>query len=261
MSVYFTKWLSLLLYPLTWVLLLLIMSMVFLFLRRHFAAGQSLALGFLILWIASMPITGQWLTQQLETQYPAKLAHEYGSVDAIVVLGGGVKGAAEPHRPMPDLLDAADRVWFAAQLYHNQKAPMIIASGGALGWTGAVQTEASAMRSVLHHFGVPPARVMEEDKSLTTQENAYYTEALLQDMKAQRILLVTSATHMPRAYRTFRRQMPSMIIIAAPTDHRVSTLNTTSFFNWLPQVSGLEMTNAAWHEWVGKLVYEARDLF
>jgi uncharacterized SAM-binding protein YcdF (DUF218 family) len=259
MSVYLLKQFSLLLYPLTWVLFLLIMAMVFLFFRRMFLAGQSLALGFIILWIAAMPVTGQWLMLKLESQYPAKLAMGYGSADAIVLLGGGVKGANEPLRPLPDVNDAGDRIWFAAQLYRYQKAPIIIASGGALGWTGAQQTEANAMRMILQDFGVPAERVIEENKSLNTQENARYTQEILAQTNAKRIFLVTSAAHMPRAYRVFRAELPDMIIIPTATDHRVSGIGN-GLIDWIPQASGLEMTNQAWHEWVGSFVYELKAM-
>src|SRR5262245_24249772 len=39
--------------------------------------------------------------------------------DAIVVLGGGVTPAAPPFVMDPDLADGADRVWYAARLYHR----------------------------------------------------------------------------------------------------------------------------------------------
>ena len=259
MSVYLLKQFSLLLYPLTWVILLLILTMIFLFFRRTFLAGQSLALGLIVLWVAAMPVTGQWLTLKLESPYPAKLATGYGEADVIVLLGGGVKGSDGELRPMPDINDAGDRIWFAAQLYRYQKAPIIIASGGTLSWSGTKQTEANAMRMILQDFGVPTERIIEEDKSLTTQENAQYTNVILSQTKAKRVFLVTSAAHMSRAYRAFRHQMPDMIIIPAPTDHRVSGIGH-SLLDWFPQASGLEMTNQAWHEWVGNIVYEAKEM-
>ena len=52
--------------------------------------------------------------------------------DAIVVLGGGMTPAAPPFLMEPDLADAADRVWYAAQLYHRGVARRIIVSGGSL---------------------------------------------------------------------------------------------------------------------------------
>jgi uncharacterized SAM-binding protein YcdF (DUF218 family) len=258
-SVYFIKQLSLLLYPLTWVILLLIITMLLLFFRRSFWAGQSLALAFVVLWISAMPVTGKWLTQHLETQYTVKMAADYGEADAIVLLGGGIKGADAPQRPMPDLNDAADRVWFASQLYLKQKAPIIIATGGTLSWTGTQQTEANAMKMILQDLGIPESRIIEEGQSLTTQENAQYTAQLLAQTKAQRIFLVTSAAHMPRAYRVFRHELPNMVIIPAPTDFRVSSIGH-NILDWIPQASGLEMMNQAWHEWVANIIYEIKEL-
>ena len=75
--------------------------------------------------------------------------------DAIVVLGGGVTPAAPPFLMEPDLADAADRVWYAAQLYHRGVARRIIVSGGSLLPLGGgpATTEAEAMRRFLVDLG------------------------------------------------------------------------------------------------------------
>lgn len=118
--------------------------------------------------------------------------------DAIVVLGGAMAPAAPPEVMDPDLNEAADRVWQAARLYHAGIAPTIIASGGSDNNLdgGPSTSEAEAMRRFLVDLGVPDKAIVLEDRSLNTIENMQNVRALV---KGGRILVVTSAYHVPRA--------------------------------------------------------------
>jgi uncharacterized SAM-binding protein YcdF (DUF218 family) len=256
-NIYLSKLLSLAIYPITWVFLLLIISLLLLALKRIRTASITIGFSLISFWIIAMPVTGQWVMHALESQYEAKQAKDTATADIIVLLGGGMAGATPPIRPMPELLDSADRVWFAAQLYNEQKAPTIIASGGILTWRGVSQSEASAMRLLLEQLNVPSNAIIDEDQSLTTYENALHSRPLLQSLAAKRILLVTSAAHMPRAMAVFSKQFPEDIIIPAITDIRVIAVGE-DLLDWLPQASGIAQLNEAWHEWIGLFVYRLK---
>lgn len=258
MSIYLTKLLSLLIYPLSWVILLLLAGLVLLWRNHQRSARRLLLSGLLGLWIMATPLTGQWLMQQLEQTFAAHPAQEMTQADAIVLLGGGIRGSAPPRRPHPDLLEQADRVIYAAQLWQAGKAPKIIASGGTLSWQGHQQSEAQAMQALLEQLQVPASVVIEEADSQTTRQNAQNTLPLLRQLGAQRVLLVTSAAHMPRALDTFTRMMPDIIFIPAPTDVRILAVGD-DLLDWLPQASGIGLFSEAWHEWVGRLVYRVRE--
>ncbi|RME59679.1 hypothetical protein D6779_03725 [Candidatus Parcubacteria bacterium] len=105
-----------------------------------------------ILWLSSMPVTATSLMTALESQFTPVPMGRIPKVDAIVVLGGGV-GAAVPPRLEPDLAGAADRVWYAARLYHAGKAPIILAVGGGIPWLGPKTPEADAMQYFLAAWG------------------------------------------------------------------------------------------------------------
>ncbi len=134
------------------------------------------------------------------------------------MLGGGIT-AGPPTGPYPDLGAAADRVWHAARLYHAGKAPRLILSGGRMAWQGERLSEADALRRFLTDLGVPAATLLSEDRSRSTRENARYSAELLQAHGFRRVLLVTSALHMPRALATFRAA--GVDAIPAPTDFEV----------------------------------------
>jgi uncharacterized SAM-binding protein YcdF (DUF218 family) len=253
-SVYLLKLASWVLYPLSWVLLLLILSLVLSLFHRRLFSRTIFVLALVLLWVAAMPVTGQYALQSLERQYPMQAMDAMTTADAIVLLGGGMGGDAPPERLHPDLGDAADRVWYAAQLYLASKAPVIIASGGVIGWKGEVQTEAAAMRQLLEALSVPSQAIVDEGLSLTTFENAINSGVILDQRSVQRVLLVTSASHMPRALRVFQQQLPDIVFMPATTDVRALPLEA-SLLNWLPSASGLARTTEAWHEWVGYAMY------
>ncbi|MEI7933348.1 MAG: YdcF family protein, partial [Alphaproteobacteria bacterium] len=119
---------------------------------------------------------------------------------AIVVLGAGVVTSAPPLRPDPELTDSSDRLWQAARLYHRGLAPRIIVSGGSYAARrgGPTQTEAEAMREVLLALGVPADRIILEARSLNTIDNIREIRGLV---GTERIALVTSGHHMPRALK------------------------------------------------------------
>jgi uncharacterized SAM-binding protein YcdF (DUF218 family) len=58
---------------------------------------------------------------------------------------------------------------------------------------------------LLESFGIPRERIIAEDRSRNTEENAAFTKALVNPKPGQRWLLVTSAQHMPRAVGVFRK--------------------------------------------------------
>lgn len=258
MSVYIAKLFSYFLYPLTWVVLLLLVSVIALWWQRQRLAKLSATGSLVLLSVISMPVTSQWLMHQLESRYPVQAINDIQPADVIVVLGGGIHGSAPPWRLAPDLNDAADRVVYAAQLYHAEKAARILVSGGTLSWKGVQQSEASAMKALLVQLSVPESDIIEEDKSQSTYENMKNSQPILANLGMQKVLLVTSAAHMPRSMATALQNLPTNIsITAATTDIRVVSIGD-DLLDYLPQASGLAMFTEAWHEWVGWLVYRLK---
>jgi uncharacterized SAM-binding protein YcdF (DUF218 family) len=134
--------------------------------------------------------------------------------DAIVVLGGAVRGARPPALPDPDLSDAADRVWHSARLFKRNVAPRIILSGGTPEGDSAT-SEAAAMRLFLLDLGVPDDRIVLEGRSINTIGNIRGVRAIVGD---GRVALITSSYHMPRAMRLAK--LGGLNAAAFPTDWR-----------------------------------------
>jgi uncharacterized SAM-binding protein YcdF (DUF218 family) len=105
---------------------------------------------------------------------------------------------------------------------------------------------------------------LQDPTSLNTYENAVNVRQILADRNIRRVLLVTSAMHMPRSMGIFKKQR--IEAIAAPTDFTVTEQelreyqNTVQGFllNLLPDVEKLQQTSRALKEYVGILVYRLK---
>ncbi|HEY0180357.1 MAG TPA: YdcF family protein [Dokdonella sp.] len=250
-----TKALTELTYPLTLAFVLVPAGL--LLRRRCPRFGRALAglgFGWVLLW--SLPLPSFWLRSALERRYPERAADAYAVADAIVVLGGGVEGPREGWREGPHLGGAADRVWFAARLFAAGRAPRLILTGGAGLPAYADGPEAEAMAQFARDLGVPDDALLLERESRTTAENAAYVRRLMDQHGIARVLLVTSALHMPRALATFRKA--GIDAVPAPTDFEALPPRGPWLLCWLPDAGTLDASTRALKEWLGLFVYRLR---
>ena len=251
MDLYLSKLIPLFIYPLGFALVLSILAMGIL----GIAAGLArlfLFVAIIVLWGASTPIFSDYLGLTLESRYPPVAVEETPTADAIVVLGGAV-GGPEPPRIALDLSDAADRVLHAARLYRARKAPVILLSGGAIPWLGSEIPEANSMQTLLEEWGVPRTSIISEAASRNTYENAVLTRQVLAERGLQRVLLVTSALHMPRALATFTSA--GIDAVPAATDFTVTYKDQRTVVDFLPDAGALSRTTNAIKEYVGYAYY------
>jgi uncharacterized SAM-binding protein YcdF (DUF218 family) len=113
------------------------------------------------------------------------------------------------------------------------------------------------MAAIAEIMGVPAKAIIQESESLNTRENAVNTKLILDKREINKILLVTSALHMPRSLEIFRKV--GFECIAAPTDFL--TVNNENNRGWasvldlLPSADALKNTTNAIKEYVGSFVY------
>lgn len=259
MFLFLSKLLPLFVYPLGFSCVLLAAALVVRppRLRRALVAG---ALGVLLVF-SSQPVANR-LVRSLEWQYlpPAKLP----SADAIVLLGGGTRPALPP-RSFSEMNEGGDRMVQAARLYRAGKAPLVVVSGGYIEFLGSTVPEAEAMQDLLELLGVPETAILQEDRARNTYENALYVRALLDTAGANRILLVTSALHMPRSVAIFARQ--GFEVIPAPADFFVTRTPEGQaaevglggrLLPLLPSAEALDLSTRALKEYIGMVIYRLR---
>lgn len=128
--------------------------------------------------------------------------------DAIVVLGAQVKADGSLSLQLQWRLDAAFEAW--------QKENSLIVVCGAQG-ENEPMTEALAMRDYLAELGVPEDMIIMEDTSVNTRQNIRNAAELLKNRSAQKVLMVTSDYHLPRAMALAEDEGMMATGIGAPT--------------------------------------------
>ena len=241
-----------LLSPLTIVLALGALSLVFAARRQPHRALAFGTAAFVLLWIACLPVVADALIESIESEYPAQTAAQAPHADAILVLGGALGGAWPPRRPTFTFGPSAGRVWEAAALYRAGKAPWVVISGGNQPGSDGQQAEGDAIAEMLMVLGVPDKAIRRETTSRNTRENAANVRGVLRDIGARRILFVTSALHMPRAVRTFQKvwRAEPLEILPFSTDIQVAA-PTQSLKVWLPSLESLQGVTKALKEIAG----------
>ena len=166
------------------------------------------------------------MIRHLERRYVAP--EPIPQADCILVLGGGTRPRLPP-RPTVEVDEAGNRVLYGACLYRQHKAPFVICTaGGSDPWPVAED-----MAELLESLGVPKDAIIKETKAMNTHEHATRLFPLLKERGFKRILLVTSAMHMPRSMGVFRRDCPGLQFIPAPTDFRMVDVD----WRWDSQLS------------------------
>jgi uncharacterized SAM-binding protein YcdF (DUF218 family) len=261
MFVFLSKFLPLFVYPLGLVFFLLVLAL--LVRRRARLQTTLIVIALLILLVSSNRWVSYTLARSLEWRYLP--LDPVPTADAIVVLGGGTESAQHP-RPVVEVNSAGDRILYAAQLYKEGKAPAILLSGGNITWlSGRSMTPADEMAEILALTDIPKEDIWLQPKSQNTYEDAFYSCQMLKEQGIRRVLLVTSAMHMPRSVALFEHQ--GIEVIPAPVDYTVTesgwqnlvTLDLQATpVNLLPNASSLSLTTNVLKEYIGLLVYGLR---
>ncbi|RVA11583.1 YdcF family protein, partial [Mesorhizobium sp. M7A.F.Ca.CA.002.05.1.1] len=173
-------------------------------------------------------------------------------VDGIVVLGGGFEGAINLARGGYELNSSGDRMVETAVLARRFPTAKVVVSGG----TGALfldgEGDAATAPRLLTALGVAADRLILENKSRNTYENAVFTKELVTPKPGETWLLVTSAFHMPRAKALFDKA--GFATVPWPVDYRTSGKEGIGLFRDNPADS-LQATTMAIREWIGLFAY------
>ncbi|MCX7788532.1 MAG: YdcF family protein [Spirochaetes bacterium] len=175
-------------------------------------------------------------------------------VDAVVILGGGTV-TQSPEKGLDDLREEPlKRLQFGVRIYREVKKvqrlqPFLILTGGRVFDVGQ-EAEASLMVRYALEWGVDPGSILLDPDSRTTWQNA---QNVASQFHPRRILLVTSAYHMPRAVWCFSRQ--GVEVVPVPTDYKVNRGVAYDLESYLPTLNGFQHSRKALHEYLGAILY------
>ena len=199
--------------------------------------------------LAVVPV-GSWLYGFLEDRFPA-ISKPLARVDGVIVLGGVVDPVMTKARGQVSVGSGVERLLAMARLAKRYPKARIIFSGGSGSLTNQDMKEAHAIPPLLRQLGVDPARVIFEDQSRNTAENAEFSLRLAKPKPRETWLLVTSAFHMPRAVGTFRKA--GWTVVPYPVDYSTDGRKAAPLrFNF---ASGMGSLAVAIHEYLGLIFY------
>ena len=267
---FFTKLAGALLKPLSLIIAAILLGLVLAAFTRWRRSGfalitlATLALGLLSWW----PFANS-LMAPLESHYPPfamQLPAETGSqngggVSAVIVLGGG--GIDEPTIPITSQLSSTglQRLIEGIRLWREHPEALLVTSGALS--RGRSQAEIAA--DLAEELGVPRAKIrMLTEARNTSEEAAAYAQLMRSESVAEttsaaatatarspRPILVTSASHLPRAMAAF--QSAGIDPLPAPTAYRALPRHFDLPTDFAPSADDLRTTEAAWHEYLGRL--------
>jgi uncharacterized SAM-binding protein YcdF (DUF218 family) len=185
------------------------------------------------------------------------LERDVEPADAIVCLGGG----AEPSAVEPagfHLNAGGDRLMTALTLFGQGKAPVLVLSGGGYKQAGVMYSEADQVLKGLEKWGLNVADMMSLGVCENTRDEALKVAALMKERGWNRVILVTSSFHMPRASGTFVKA--GVPVSAEVRCNYLSSLNRVGDLRWfhLPHAEGFTIFRYWLHEVIGTWVYAWR---
>lgn len=217
-----------------------------------------IALPLALLWILSTPVIADTVLLSLERRYTLRPNAAYPEADSVFVLGGGMLGPRDRQSDQVEWGPAADRFERAFTLCTSGRARMLVLSAGEL---GGEFSEGARLREIAIQRGLPPASIILTGQAPNTAAEAAALSQIAACLKWKRVLVVTSAVHMPRAMRLFRHcpaeivPVPVNFLTPAPGQPQRSA----SVDPYLPHAEALFRSERALREYLGILFYSVVD--
>ncbi len=237
--------------PSNLVAILLVVGAVAMLLGYIRAARRLLIPAAIIYAVCGVLPLGLLLSRPLDDRFPIP---DLGNVKptGIIVLGGGVDEVLSAARGTAELSDSGTRMTGAVALALRFPEAKVVFTGGSASMRDSQTTESETARRLFLSLGLLESRLVFEDKSRNTAENAAYTKVLVDPKPGDTWILVTSAFHMPRSVGIFRKA--GFPVIPYPTDY-TSFGNARDFRPSIYAWKGMQESDRALREWVGLLAY------
>ncbi|CAM4045431.1 ElyC/SanA/YdcF family protein [Vreelandella rituensis] len=217
----------------------------------RYRLGDSLMItAMLLLLLAAWAPVADALLEPMESKYAALTVWpQERQIEAVVVLGGGW----QPERSWSitgRLSESSGiRLMEGLRLWHQRPdLPLLVSGGGP----GPEMTMAHGYAEAAEALGVPPERIVELASPNDTAAEAKAVQALLGG--GAQVLLVTSASHMPRAVRHF--EVAGLVPVAAPTHYLANRAEGFGLAYWVPSAPELRKTERALYEALGLLAIQ-----
>lgn len=244
-----SKLLAFLIAPITWVTALLLWA---LFTKDARKKCKLLIITFCVFYFFSNSFIIDEFMRPYETPavQESSLTVKY---DAAIVLGGMIE--YDPTFVRLQFNRAVDRLMQAVALYKDGKVKKIFISGGSGSILEKNVLEGAILKEYLLKIGIPDSAVVVEKYSKNTHENAVFSKPILDSLyKNGKYILITSAFHMPRAIRCFKKA--GISVTPYSVDRYSGPRKFVFDYMFFPATGALDEWNVLFHEWIGMGMYK-----
>jgi uncharacterized SAM-binding protein YcdF (DUF218 family) len=239
--------------PLNLIGILLLLTVLLLLFRWRRLALATASFGAIVFVFAAWTTLGAVLLLPLEERFqrPDPMP---GNVAGIILLGGGFEGRINMSRGGYETGVAGDRAVETAILARRYPDARVLISGGSGALILEGEGDADSAPRMLEALGVAPERMILENRSRNTHENAVFSRELADPQEGETWLLVTSAFHMPRSMGLYRKA--GFEVVPWPSDYRTAG-NERFGLMQASQQDSLRALSTALREWIGLVAYRA----
>jgi uncharacterized SAM-binding protein YcdF (DUF218 family) len=209
-----------------------------------------LLLSIVLIYGASIAPVANYLCYYLEKDYINNPTAGDKNIDAIVVLGSGTKDINALKNTFNTEIESL-RLLHAVVVYNKTGAKYFVCSGKGYGKV----SEAEAMGRLAGKLGVPKEKIRIEPNSKNTGENASEVNKIFVN-KNINVGLVTSAFHMKRSEREFKKYFNN--VVPLPAHYLYSSPTGNPVIRDIPQSGELYKTSLAFKEIVAQLWYRLK---
>jgi uncharacterized SAM-binding protein YcdF (DUF218 family) len=200
-------------------------------------------------YLISIPATGNFFASKLESQYLSYQKQKNQVADFVLVLGSS--HTSDSSQPISSLLSSSGlkRLVEGIRVYNLNPGSKLLLSGYRF---NDEISHAQALKKVSRHFGVPKNDMILEGNVKDTKEEAEHWSNLV---KGKNLVVVTSASHMPRSMYLFQEVKKvkglNIRLIPAPTDYISHNTSVLYWKDWFPAGRNISNVEKVWHEYLG----------
>ena len=226
-------------------MVLILLIVIGLYKKRNSLIYLAIAL----LYTLSTPIFSDAFFKLVEGEQHRKSIVSIEQADAIVVLSGMLSLHEIDGKEYVEWGDP-DRFFEGIALMKAGKAPNLIFTGAKMPWGRSSRTEGAVLTYYAIQYGIPSNQIFVSDLVTNTADEAVAVKKMALGNK---IILVTSAFHMPRAQMLFDNE--GIEVVSYPVDFKSLTTDSLTFMDYLPNGQSLAKTELGLRELMGRLYY------
>jgi uncharacterized SAM-binding protein YcdF (DUF218 family) len=210
-------------------------------------------IGIFILTVCSLPIVSDKLVAYLESDYQLSKPSNIEPADSIVVLSGMIRTINSKDGLDYEFGEASDRIFAGINLFKEKKAPKLILTRGKLPWSVGIP-EGEYLKEIAINNGISENNILLTENVENTDQEAKAIKKLLSEDKSK-VLLVTSAFHMPRARMVF--EAAGINVVPFPVDFQ-KELSKITFMSFVPTAKSFYDTSFFVREMIGRVYYNLK---